>query len=80
MLVGGETWRLTRGGLAYESRLEEAGQAWSELIQRFGVQVTNDFARYAGSLAPDPEWGNVVENAIKRAAESAEGAGGPSQE
>lgn len=68
------------GALACENRLEEAGQAWSELIQRFGVQVTNDFAHYVGSLAPDPEWGNVVESATKRAAESVEGVAGPRQE
>lgn len=58
------------GALACENRLEEAGQTWSELEQRFGVQVTNDFARYAGSLAPDPEWGSVVERAIQSAAEA----------
>jgi len=64
------------GALACENRLDEAGQAWSELVQRFGVLVSDDFAHYASSLAPDPEWGSVVERAIKSAAKAAEDTGG----
>jgi adenylate cyclase len=59
------------GALACENRLEEAGQAWSELDQRFEVLVADDFARMSGGLAPDPEWGRVVEQALRRAADAA---------
>ena len=59
------------GALACENRLEEAGQAWSELDQRFEVLVADDFARMYGGFAPDPEWGRVVEQALRRAADAA---------
>jgi adenylate cyclase len=58
------------GALACEKRLEEAGEAWSNLDRLFETVTVEDFARYAGSLAPDPEWGQVLEGALRRAAES----------
>ena len=61
------------GALALENRLEEAGQAWLERDQRFEKVVAEDFARGAGGLAPDPEWGKAVEHALCRAAEAADG-------
>jgi TolB-like protein len=68
------------GALACENRIEEAGQAWSEIDQRFGALDPNDFARFAARLAPDPEWGNVLERALERAAEASQATGGPSDE
>ncbi|MCH8082854.1 MAG: hypothetical protein IH885_01320 [Myxococcales bacterium] len=61
------------GALALENRLEEAGQAWLELDQRFETLVAEDVARLAGALAPDPEWGKAVEHALRLAAEAADG-------
>jgi len=55
------------GALTFEDRLEEAAQAWSELDQRFDVQLSDDFARYVGRLAPDPEWGKAIERTIRQA-------------
>jgi TolB-like protein/Tfp pilus assembly protein PilF len=59
------------GALACENRLEEAGEAWSKLDRLLEALSAEDFARYAGTLAPDPEWGQVLERALRRAAESA---------
>jgi len=59
------------GGLAHEDRLEEAGAAYAALNERFYGLVTEDFARMAGSLAPDKEWGKVIERNMMRAAEAA---------
>jgi TolB-like protein/Tfp pilus assembly protein PilF len=64
------------GALASENRLEEAGQAWSELDQRFEAPASEDFARMAAALAPDPEWGKVIERGLRRAAEAAGELGG----
>jgi len=60
------------GALACEGRLDEARQAWSNLDQLFETLVADDFARYAGSLAPDREWGAVLEDALRRAAGAAQ--------
>lgn len=59
------------GALAHEDRLEEAGAAYAALDERFDGLVAEDFARLAGSLAPDEEWGKVVERNMLRAAEAA---------
>ena len=56
------------GALACENRLEEAALAWSELERRSGPIFASDAARMAAALAPDPEWGTVVEQAICDAA------------
>lgn len=68
------------GALACEGRLQEAGQAWLELDQRFHILVSDDFARYVAALAPDPEWGKVLERALLSAAEAAKEMGEPSGE
>jgi adenylate cyclase len=62
------------GTLAFENRLEEAGQAWLEVEQRSDALVVEDFARRAGALAPDPVLGKAMEQALCRAAEAANGA------
>jgi adenylate cyclase len=59
------------GALAHENRLEEAGKAYSELATRFPGLVADDFARMAGALAPDPEWGDTITRELRRAAEAA---------
>jgi len=64
------------GALAHEGRLEEAGQAYSKFAARFAGVVPDDFARLAGALAPDPEWGKTIRREFGRAAEAAKGAGG----
>ena len=56
--------------LTCQNRLEEAGQVWSELDQRFGIQISDDLARYLACLARDPEWGKVIERTILRAPEA----------
>ena len=61
------------GALACENRLDEAKQAWSDLDRQFENLVAEDFARYAGRLAPDPAWGTVLEGAFRRAAGEARG-------
>jgi adenylate cyclase len=66
--------------LACENRLEEAAQTWSDLDQRFGILASSDFANYATRLAPDPEWGSVVKQAIERATSVMEGSNGPRTE
>ncbi len=68
------------GALACEGRLQEAGQAWLELDQRFNILVSDDFARYVAALAPDPEWGKVLEHALRSAAKAAKEMGEPSGE
>jgi adenylate cyclase len=59
------------GALAHEERLEEAGAAYAALNERFYGLVAEDFARMAGSLAPDEEWGKILERNMMRAAEAA---------
>ena len=58
-------------GLAHEDRLDEAGEAYAALDERLYGLVAADFARIAGSLAPDPEWGAVVERNMQSAANAA---------
>jgi len=58
--------------LAHEDRLEEAGQAYAELAERSPGLAADDFAQMAGALAPDPEWREVVRQALLRAAEAAD--------
>jgi len=65
------------GALAHEGRLGEAGQAYSELATSFPGLVPGDFARMAGALAPDREWGEVVVRMFRRAPEAAGRAVGP---
>jgi adenylate cyclase len=60
------------GALACENRLGEAGQAWSNIDRLFETLVAEDFARFARTLAPDPEWGTVLEDALRRAPGSAQ--------
>ncbi len=58
-------------GLAHEDRLDEAGTAYAALDQRVDQLVAADYARMAGSFAPDAEWGKTIERNLLRAAAAA---------
>jgi adenylate cyclase len=58
--------------LSHEGQLEEAAQAYRELARRHPGLVASDFARWAGTFAPDPSWGESIAHAIRQAGESAE--------
>jgi adenylate cyclase len=68
--LGRHPSRLAYGVLAIslscENRLDEAVDAWWELESRFEILVVADFARMAGSLAPDREQGEIIERAVER--------------
>ncbi len=59
------------GVLAHENQIEEAGEAYSKLDERVFGLMTEDFSRVAGALAPDPEWGKVIEKHMRTAAAAA---------
>jgi tetratricopeptide (TPR) repeat protein len=56
------------GSLAHQNRIEEAGEAYANVDERLFGLAKDDFARMAGTLAPDPEWGKAVETAMRTAA------------
>ena len=55
--------------LAHVGRDEESGAAWRELAKWFPRLNSDDFARLAGAMAPDEEWGEEITRALRRAAE-----------
>ena len=57
--------------LAHAGRDDESGAAWRELAGFPGLNF-DDFARVAGAVAPDEEWGVEISHAIRRAAEMGE--------
>jgi len=57
--------------LAHESRLDKAGEASAALTERYPGLIAEDYAKMAGSFAPDREWGDLMERAMLRAAEAA---------
>jgi len=59
--------------LAHRGRLEDAGQAYGELQQRFPELVTEGFSNMVGALAPDSEWGASLGRAVRAAAEAPRG-------
>jgi len=55
--------------LAHVGRDDESGAAWRELAKWFPRLNSDDFARLAGAMAPDEEWGEEITRALRRAAE-----------
>jgi len=61
--------------LALSERVDEAGQAYGELEQRFPGLIAEGFAGLVGGLAPDGDWGATVARAVHAAAEAPRRAG-----
>jgi hypothetical protein len=64
-------WGVLACALAHENRLDEAGEAYAALAERYPGLIAEDYAKMAGSFAPDREWGDLMEAAMLRAAEAA---------
>ncbi len=64
--------RLAHGVLAISLALlgrdVEAAEAWREFVALFPGLDTDDFARLAGAMAPDEDWGREVSDAVTRTA------------
>ena len=55
--------------MAHVGRDDESGAAWRELAESLPGLSSDDFARLAGAMAPDEEWGKEITRALRRAAE-----------
>jgi adenylate cyclase len=68
-------YAMLAAGLAHQDLLEEAGQAYSEVVARSPGIDDEKFARMASAFAPEPEWARVMESDLMRAAQASKQAG-----
>ncbi len=54
--------------MAHVGRDDESGAAWRELVEWFPGLSSDDFARLAGAMAPDEEWGKEITRALRELA------------
>jgi adenylate cyclase len=57
---------------AHQDRMDEAAEAWRNLVERVGEHDAEDAASLASALAPDESWGKVVAKALRKAAAAAD--------